>query len=318
MNTEEFIKRAREVYGDEYDYSKTEFKDWNTKVIVTCKVHGDFAISPRNHIYRHHGCSDCRSRHISEAKKFSQDWFLNEAKKIHGDKYDYSIAKYNGIDKEVEIICKKHGMFKQTPYNHINKKCGCSQCRYDSLSSKYRLKIGELQKSFRNIHGDKYKYPYLESEYTNNRSHITIVCPIHGEFKQLAMKHLQGQGCQYCNESRLEKEIALFLDTNKVDYIRQMKFNWLKLDKPMSLDFYLPKHNIAIECQGEQHYKPIEHFGGEEEYKVVTERDKTKKKQCVENGLKLLYFTKYKNIDGSDIYKNKNKMLKEILNYDIN
>ena len=74
---------------------------------------------------------------------------------------------------------------------------------------------------------------------------------------------------------------------------------------------------MAIECQGEQHYKPIEYFGGEKEYNLVLERDNAKKKQCEENGVKLLYFTKYKNIDGYDIYKNKNKLLKEILNYGI-
>lgn len=91
----------------------------------------------------------------------------------------------------------------------------------------------------------------------------------------------------------------------------------MKLDKPMSLDFYLPKYNMAIECQGEQHYKPIEYFGGEKEYNLVLEKDNAKKKQYEENGVKLLYFTKCKNIDGSDIYKNKNKLLKEILNYGI-
>ena len=128
---------------------------------------------------------------------------------------------------------------------------------------------------------------------------------------------LQGQGCPYCHESKLEKEIGNFLERNKIEYEKQKKFEWLKFNKPLSLDFFLPKYKIAIECQGEQHYKPIEHFGGENEYNVVSDRDIVKKSQCNSNGIKLLYYTKYKNIDGDDIYRNKNKLLKEILNHGI-
>ena len=129
------------------------------------------------------------------------------------------------------------------------------------------------------------------------------------------MKHLQGQGCSYCNESRLEKEIAAYLTDNSIDFIRQQKFDWLKHKKPLSLDFYLPKYNIGIECQGEQHYEPIEKFGGDEEYKIIVERDKIKLNECNENGVKLLYYTKYKNVEGNDIYRNKTNLIKVIKKY---
>ena len=69
MNSYEFIKRAKEIYGDEYDYDKTIFNDWDTKVKVFCKIHGEFEVSPRKHLYCHNGCSKCRGRHISESKK---------------------------------------------------------------------------------------------------------------------------------------------------------------------------------------------------------------------------------------------------------
>lgn len=317
MNTEDFIKRAKEIHGDKYIYNKTVFANWDTKVTITCKEHGDFEISPRHHIYRKQGCIFCRGKHISEAKRFSTNEIIEKFKVIHGDKYDYSNVVYNGIDSEVDIICKKHGVFKQTPYNHIHKKCGCPICRYENLSKKYRHAINELLDKFRDKHGDKYKYPKLEEEYINNRSEITIVCPIHGEFKQKVMKHLQGHSCPYCNESKLEKEITLLLDKNKIEYIKQKKFDWLRHDKPLSLDFYLPKYGIAIECQGEQHYKPVDIFGGFEEFKVIIERDKSKLNSCENNGVKLLYYTKYKNIDGVNIYRNKNNLIKEIKKYGI-
>lgn len=315
MNTEEFIKRARDIHRDEYIYDKTIFVDWDTKVIVTCREHGDFEISPRHHIYRKCGCYLCRGRHISESKIYSQEEIIEQFRDIHGDKYIYTDVKYNGIDTEVDIICKKHGVFRQTPYNHIHKKCGCPTCRYEKLSDEFRFTIEELLEKFKERHGDKYKYPNIEKEYINNRSEITIVCPIHGEFKQKVMKHLQGHGCSWCNESKLETEIAAYLINNKIEFVRQKKFDWLKHEKPLSLDFYLPKYNIAIECQGEQHYKPIEKFGGEEEYKIIVERDKSKLNGCNDNGVKLLYYTKYKNIEGADIYRNKNNLLKEIKKY---
>jgi very-short-patch-repair endonuclease len=318
MNTEEFIKRAIEIYGDEYDYSKTVFVNWNTNVTVTCKLHGDFKVSPRHHIYRHHGCNKCRGKHISDAKKYTKEFVIERCKKIHGDEYDYSMSEYTGMDKEMAIGCKKHGVFKQTPYNHIHKKCGCPKCRYERLSDKYRFDVSELIDRFKEKHGDKYQYPFIDREYINNRSVITIICPIHGLFKQSVMKHLQGQGCPFCNESKLEKEIAIFLEKNRIKFERQMKFSWLKLNKSLSLDFYLPDYNVAIECQGEQHYKPIERFGGEDEYSSIVKRDMVKKKQCINNGVKLLYYTRFKKITGEDIYKNKNKLLKEIFNYGIN
>ena len=315
MTTEDYIERVKKIYGDEYDYSKTIFVDWGTKIIVTCREHGDFEVSPRHHLYRHHGCKECRGEHISKSKQFSQDRIIEMSKKVHGDLYDYSLSIYKGIDKDMDIICKKHGIFQQTPYNHIHKKCGCSKCKYENLSNKFRLSLDVLLSKFYEKHGKKYEYPNIKEEYLNNRSEITIICPIHGAFKQTVMKHLQGQGCSLCHESILEKEICVLLDKNSIEYIRQMKFDWLKLNKPMSLDFYLPKYNIAIECQGEQHFKPIEHFGGKDEYKLILERDTIKNHQCLNNGLKLLYYTKYKNVDGDNIYRNKNNLLKSILNY---
>ena len=303
MGTKEFIERAKKIHGDEYTYDHTEFVDWDTKVIVTCKIHGDFEISPRHHIYRKHGCKECRGRHISEAKRYSQEEIIRMSKEIHGDKYGYDKLVYNGIDEDVEIICPKHGSFWQTPYNHIHKKCGCSKCRYDMLSEKFRLSIDKLLENFKEKHGDRYTYPYLDKEFENNRSEITIICPEHGEFKQKVLKHLLGHGCQICSQSHLEQEIATFLDKHSIEYTRQQKFNWLKLNKPMSLDFYLPKYNIAIECQGIQHFKPIDYFGGEKAFKHQVKKDLLKKKLCEEHNIKIAYINYNEEI---------NKRLKEI------
>lgn len=89
--------------------------------------------------------------------------------------------------------------------------------------------------------------------------------------------HLRGEGCPICNESRLEKEISEFLNENGIEYERQKRFDWLG---KMSLDFYLPKHNIAIECQGAQHFEPVGFFGGFENFKLQYARDNDKLSKC--------------------------------------
>ena len=152
------------------------------------------------------------------------------------------------------------------------------------------------------------KYEYI-SEFRSKSSNVYSKSCKKGYIKNFTW-------LKKCN-SFLELFFEKNLIKNNIIYESQKTFPWLKMDRQQFLDFYLPRYNIAIECQGEQHYKPIEYFGGEKEYNLVLERDNAKKKQCEENGVKLLYFTKYKNIDGSDIYKNKNKLLKEILNYGI-
>ena len=122
MTSHEFVAKAKQIHKDNYDFSKTLFMNWNMPITVICPIHGEFQTSPRRLIYRKHGCPKCRGKHISDSKRKTQEEFLKECHEVHGSKYDYSKAFYHGIDEEVDIICPIHGTFKQTPYNHINKK----------------------------------------------------------------------------------------------------------------------------------------------------------------------------------------------------
>ena len=103
-----------------------------------------------------------------------------------------------------------------------------------------------------------------------------FICPKHGEFWQTPYKHLKGQGCPKCKQSKLERQISTLLTENNIPFEQQKTFDWLKYKNNLFLDFYLPEHNIAIECQGGQHFKSVDYFGGENEFKLIQERDKTK------------------------------------------
>lgn len=119
-------------------------------------------------------------------------------------------------------------------------------------------------------------------------------------------------GCPICNESHLERDVRLFLQENNIQFEYQKRFDWLGRQ---SLDFYLPDYNIAIECQGLQHFNEVEHFGGKEEFKKILRRDNIKNIKCFDNNIKLFYIVK--NIKEIKIKgKVLNRLYKEL--YEIN
>ena len=156
------------------------------------------------------------------------------------------------------------------------------------------------------IHGDKYDYSKTDLEHRDEKGRVIITCQKHGEFWQKPSKHLIGQGCQKCKQSHLENEILNFLKKEKIENITQKKFDWLG---KQSLDFYLPKYKVAIECQGSQHFIE-DHFY--EPLETIKERDKLKKQLCEENGVKLLYYSNLGIEYPYFVFENKDELLKEI------
>ena len=235
------------------------------------------------------------------SKKLTTEEFIEKAKQIHGDKYDYSKVEYKNCEEKVCIICPIHGEFLQTPNSHLNGN-GCSKC-----AKCYHYTTEDFIDKAKQIHNNK--YDYSKSIYNGIFKKICIVCPEHGEFWQTPKNHLKGSGCPKCAKSHLENEVELFLKNNKIEFECQKKFEWLG---KQSLDFYLPHYNIAVECQGEQHFKSIDYFGGLNEYKQTVDRDNLKKKLCEENGVRLLYFSNLGIEYPYQVFEDKDELLKEI------
>ena len=110
LTKEKFIERAKEVHGNKYDYSKVEYINSQTKVCVICPKHGEFWQKPNSHLLGY-GCNKCAIEKRSKLITKTTDSFIERAKKLHGDKYDYSKVDYKGKDMNVCIICPKHGIF---------------------------------------------------------------------------------------------------------------------------------------------------------------------------------------------------------------
>ena len=311
LTTEDIIKRAKLKYGEKYDYSKISYVNYNTKITIICKKHGEFKIRP-DHFFEGCGCQKCSIENVSEKQRLSKNDFVKRSNAVHNNKYNYDKVEYRNARKKVCIICPKHGEFWQEPDAHL-RGSGCPKCN-TFKNDKYTTE--EFVRKAKEIHGDKYDYSKVE--YINRLTPVCIICPIHGEFWQKPREHFKGQGCQMCNESKLENEIKILLEENNINYESQKKFRWLKNKYPMSLDFFLPEYNVAIECQGEQHFKDRDFFKNytfEERLKM----DILKLQLCEENGVKILYFSKKYFVPSEwnlyNVICNKLKLIKEIKNF---
>lgn len=239
---------------------------------------------------------------MGKTTRLTTEEFISKAKQIHNDKYDYSNVNYVNKHTKVCIVCPEHGEFWQSPNNHLSGN-GCPKCwKNRNFTSKLSNTSSFIERAI-GIHNNKYDYSKVN--YTHSLSKVCIVCPKHGEFWQTPNMHLHGQGCPKCKQSKLENEIEIELKKNNIKFDYRKHPKWLK---GLELDFYLPEYNIAIECQGIEHFEPRDFFGGEQEFKNTTERDIRKQKLCEENGIKLLYYTSDNLImlsTSNEIYKNK-------------
>jgi hypothetical protein len=289
LNTISFIEKCVNIHGDKYDYSGVRYINELEKINIICMIHGEFSQRAKNHKIGQ-GCPLCSS----EKNRLTFDEFLEKSIIIHNNKYDYTKSIYINMISNINIVCKKHGEFKTTPFKHLNSK-GCKKCSYDSISYTNEEFIIKSSK----VHSNK--YDYSKTEYNGIFNEIVVICNKHGEFITKPNTHLRGQGCSKCNISKGENIISNYLDNKSIKYTMQKTFDDCLSTKNWKLkfDFYLPEQSICIEYDGLQHFKPIDYFGGVKSFNELKQRDSIKDKYCLENNIKLIRipFDKYYFID---------------------
>lgn len=223
LTTEEFITKAKAVHGDRYDYSKVKYINNQTKVCIICPIHGDFIQRPLDHI-KGSGCPECGKVKNVESRRKTTDHFIDEARKVHGDKYDYSNVNYESMSKKVCIICKEHGEFWQTPYTHLNGH-GCSKCAYKGNRQRHYYSQDEIIVKIKSLFGERYSFEKVV--YKAMKVPIILVCHEkdehgieHGEFSMRPDNIFSGkQGCPKCYDnrrSRLQrKTLEVFVEEAK-------------------------------------------------------------------------------------------------------
>lgn len=184
LNLETFVSRAKAKHGDRYDYSQVNYVNSKTDVEIICKLHGSFSASPGNHMRLASGCPRCSGRGKTNKE------FADEARGIHGDRYDYHNVQYLNATTKIAITCREHGDFQQTPNSHLGG-VGCAHC-----GGSIRLTADIFVERALQAHGDRYDYSQVV--YINNRERVTILCAAHGGFTQSPNKHMAGRGCPTC------------------------------------------------------------------------------------------------------------------------
>lgn len=355
LTTEDFIKEARAVHGDRYDYSKTVYTKANQEVVITCKKHGDFKMLPYNHVklgcncqecsgqapwtkellikrgrekygnrfdysmsdvngkdgvikikcnicgtvfentpHNHinclqGGCPTCRYNYVADAEKISFEEFVRRAKEVHGDKYTYHEDSYTNISNETKITCAKHGDFKQKGILHVNG-CGCSDCANEAISKSLMLNTDIFRQRAKDKYGDR--FDLTDTVYKGWDENVTIKCNTCGEyFEQKPNNFLRGFGCPNCNLSNGEAIIKNFLENFSINFKQQYALpNEDKScsNKKLFVDFFLPYLNTIIEFNGDQHYRPVEIWGGKEQFEKQQRRDNALRAYCKAHKIKLI------------------------------
>lgn len=200
-------------------------------------------------------------------KPMSTEEFIERARIVHGDKYDYSKVNYTLRSNKIIITCPTHGDFEQVPNNHLNKN-GCRLCWRAERS----YDAEEFRKKAASVHGNKYDYSKVV--YKNAMIKICVVCTQHGDFYCTPNNHLSSKsGCPRCKKSKGELAVISILSKHNIKYLDEYKLPHYNFE----YDFYLPELNVFIEFHGKQHYEPIDYFGGMETFKYTRKCDTMKK-----------------------------------------
>ena len=307
LTKEEVIDNLNILCGEKFEFSLEEYENTGSKIILTCKKCGKTFKRKYNALLYNTICPHCNGT----AKIQNTEWFVDKAKKIHGEKYDYTKAIYTKYDEKLIVIChnkddfgKEHGEFLVSPHAHIGTMhSGCPKC-----SRKYRKTTEDFIEESNKVHDNKYEYN--KTVYIRALSPVIITCKEHGDFLQKPNDHLLGKGCPYCKQSHMEREIRELLEKNNIIFKQEYAPEWLK---PLHIDFFIPSKNLAIECQGLQHFKSIKYYGGNDGFKIRNERDNRKKKLCEQNGVKLIFYANYEYDFPYEVITKKDDLIKMII-----
>lgn len=266
-STEDFIKEAENKHGNRFSYELSEYTHCEGKITITCSEHGDFVTTPTLHMGLNGGCVRCFKDMSRTGSLSNTEEFINKAKLIHGDLYNYSKVEYVDSKTNVSILCNIHGIFKQTPSVHLNGS-GCNVC---AVGRRTRGN-DEFIKLAKEVHGNR--YIYKSTKYISSHEPVDIECRKHGIFSQEANSHLRGAGCPRCVESRGERMVGEVLEELGIEYFKEYVVDGY----PYKYDFYLPEYNLFIEYHGIQHYQMVPYFHRDRnDFNGQLIRDKIKK-----------------------------------------
>ncbi len=257
LTQQSFLERSHNKHGELYDYSKTEVKSKYDKVVIICKIHGEFEQLPSNHI-KGQGCPECAQILKIKNQRYSSQGFINSVRTVHPNKYDYSRVNYVNSQTKVEIICPIHGSFNMKPNSHYNGQ-GCPKCgRIDAknnIALDYSVFIERAELVHHNL------YVYQKDTYVNYTTKMIMFCDEHGFFEQTPHSHISMKtGCPKCGILNTSKKNQIGWDAVH-DLFLVAHGDKYEYDQSTFVDV---SSKMKIKCQ--QHgwftQKPYSHYGG--------------------------------------------------------
>jgi len=256
---ESFEIKARNIHNDLYDYSLVDYKNARCNVKIICKVHGQFEITPNRHLSGS-GCQKCGRLLLSKSLTYPLDKYLDEVNKKYNYKYDYSKIKWEGVDKNITIICPSHNLeFITNGRSHRDLGVECRICKKEKTINYNQLTTEIFIKKAKEIWGDK--YDYSKTNYINANNKVIIICKIHGEFLQYPSNHYK-YDCLKCSKYLVNlPKINLARETfvDKANKIHNNKYNYDKFNYINSTT------KIIVTCleHGDFEIRPYKHLQGQ-------------------------------------------------------
>lgn len=252
LTTEQFIERAKKIFGDTYDYSCSKYEHSLSPISVICKKHGRFEIRPSNHINNKQGCWKCGDEETRKKLRKNGEEFLKDVKKRVGwENFDFSESLDFKTRKDpIKAKCLTHGTYETTPRDILRSDFfGCAGCRSTMRTKK------EFSEMASKIHNNEYIYDKVD--YKGAHEEVTVICKIHGDFIVKPYLHTKGKSpCKKCHgfSSSYERNIYGFLSDLGVDDLQP---NYRKLDGVFEVDLFSEERKIAIEINGLYYHSEI-------------------------------------------------------------
>jgi Zn finger protein HypA/HybF involved in hydrogenase expression len=248
-STEEFLRRAKLIHGDTYDYSDTVFVSGkDTKVQIKCAKHGLFEQRNKNHL-EGSGCPKC----VGQFETLEE--YVTKARKKHGDRFEYLSLERQGSEKHINFVCPDHGQQRMKSHGHL-RVSGCSHCGATLSKNAQRRGRDKFIELSNKIHHNRFDYDLVR--YHNSFKKVKIQCRDHGVFEQTPASHLQGIGCPRCSHKISKGETAWLDFLGLPQNLRQVSIKLKDKKHPIQVDAYDSVTNTVYEYNGDYwHGNPI-------------------------------------------------------------
>lgn len=273
---DEFVDEVSKLYPDLEVISS--FTKTQNRIKVFCKKCGT-ELNPlaQSLVQKTFCCQECNR--VKNEKSF-RNQMSNVNSNIN------IVGEYKNNKTKIKCLCLIHNkFFEMTPKNLLNGH-GCPECAIEARAKVFAKSHSQFISELKEISPQI----SITSQYQSAHKKVDCKC-LECDFEWKAAPHslLRGDGCPNCIlPSKGELAISSYLDDISVEYISQKRFDDCRNINPLPFDFYLPEYNACIEFQGKQHYEAVEHFGGEEDFKVRQKRDNIKAEYCLQNQIELL------------------------------